>query len=43
MLKPASVMPITRLRSSLVGFYDTKYQNVFKILLLVDVCFSVTL
>ena len=25
MLKPASVMPMTQLRSSLVGFYDSTY------------------
>ena len=36
-------MPITQLRSSLVGFCDSAYQHFSKFLLLVDVCFPVTL
>ena len=43
MLKPASAMPITQMRSSLVGFCDFTYQNFITFLLLVDVCFPVTL
>ena len=43
MLKPASPMPNTQLRSSLVGFCDSIYQNIITFLLLVDVCFLVTL
>ena len=43
MLKPASAMPIPLLNSSLVGFCDSTYKNVIKFLLLVDVCFPVTL
>ena len=38
MLKPTSAMPNTQLRSSLVGFCDSIYQNFITFLLLVDVC-----
>ena len=43
MLKPTSAMPITQLRSYLVGFCDFTYQNFITFLLLVDVFFPVTL
>ena len=41
MLIPASVMPITLQRTSLVGFRDYIYQHLIKFLLLADVFFTV--